>query len=43
MDMAPVDLAPQTRDFYVRTLAVLNQAGLPFLVGGAYGWRSTPD
>ena len=27
---------PATRDFYVRTLAVLNESGVPFLVGGAY-------
>ena len=36
MELAPVELDPATRDFYVRTLAVLNEAGLPFLVGGAY-------
>jgi hypothetical protein len=36
MELAPADLDPRTRDFYVRTLAVLNEAGVPFLVGGAY-------
>ena len=36
MELAPVGLNPGTRDFYVRTLAVLNEAGVPFLVGGAY-------
>ncbi len=36
MDLAPVELDPTTREFYVRTLAVLNQAGLPYLVGGAF-------
>ena len=36
MDLAPVGLNPRTRAFYVRTLAVLNEAGVPFLVGGAY-------
>ena len=36
MELAPVGLDPRTRDFYVRTLAVLNEAGVPFLVGGAY-------
>ena len=36
MELAPVGLDPKTRDFYVRTLAVLNEAGVPYLVGGAY-------
>lgn len=36
MELAPVELDPRTRDFYVRSLAVLNEAGVPFLVGGAY-------
>jgi hypothetical protein len=36
MELAPIGLAPRTRAFYVRTLAVLNEAGIPFLVGGAY-------
>ena len=31
-----VELDPQTRAFYVRTLAVLNEAKVPFLIGGAY-------
>jgi Uncharacterised nucleotidyltransferase len=36
MELAPVRLDPKTRVFYVRTLAVLNEAGVPYLVGGAY-------
>jgi hypothetical protein len=36
MELAPVGLSPKTRVFYVRSLAVLNEAGVPFLVGGAY-------
>lgn len=36
MELAPVGLDPGTRAFYVRTLAVLNEVGVPFLVGGAY-------
>ena len=36
MELTPVGLNPRTRDFYVRTLAVLNESGVPFLVGGAY-------
>jgi hypothetical protein len=36
MELAPIGLAPRTRAFYVRTLAVLIEAGIPFLVGGAY-------
>jgi hypothetical protein len=31
-----VELDQGTRDFYVRTLTVLNDAGVPYLVGGAY-------
>ena len=31
-----VELDQGTRDFYVRTLTVLNEAGMPYLVGGAY-------
>ncbi|MDG3006366.1 nucleotidyltransferase domain-containing protein [Paludisphaera mucosa] len=38
MELAPVDLDPNTRAFYVRTLAVLNEADAPFLVGGAYAF-----
>jgi hypothetical protein len=33
---ATVELDQGTREFYVRTLAVLNEAGAPYLVGGAY-------
>jgi Nucleotidyl transferase of unknown function (DUF2204) len=36
MDLAPVGLNPKTRVFYVKSLAVLNEAGVSFLVGGAY-------
>jgi hypothetical protein len=36
MELAPVGLNPNTRVFYVRSLAVLNESGVPFLVGGAY-------
>ncbi|MFO0892276.1 MAG: nucleotidyltransferase [Isosphaeraceae bacterium] len=36
MELTPVGLSPETREFYIRTLAVLNEAGIPFLVGGAY-------
>lgn len=35
---AAVILAPEARDFYVRSIALLNQAGVPFLVGGAYAF-----
>jgi hypothetical protein len=30
------ELDQGTRDFYIRTLAVLNETGVPYLVGGAY-------
>ena len=36
MDLAPVELDPGTRAFYVRSLGVLNESRVPFLVGGAY-------
>jgi hypothetical protein len=36
MELAPIRLDPRTRAFYVRTLAVLNESRVPFLVGGAY-------
>ncbi len=32
-------LAPQTRDFYVRMLTALNDAGVSYLVGGAYAFE----
>jgi hypothetical protein len=35
-----VELAPPTREFYVRTLAALNRSGVPFLVGGAYAFAA---
>jgi hypothetical protein len=31
-----VELDQATRDFYVRTLTVLNDSGMPYLIGGAY-------
>jgi hypothetical protein len=31
-----VELDQATRDFYTRTLTVLNESGVPYLVGGAY-------
>jgi Nucleotidyl transferase of unknown function (DUF2204) len=31
-----IELDQGTRDFYVRSLTVLNEAGMPYLVGGAY-------
>jgi hypothetical protein len=34
--LKPTELDPRTRGFYRRALAMLNSAGLPFLVGGAY-------
>ncbi len=36
MEIAPVELSPGTRNFYVRTLTALNEEGVPFLVGGAF-------
>lgn len=36
MEIAPVELKPSTREFYVRTLRLLNQAEAPYLVGGAF-------
>jgi hypothetical protein len=36
MELAPVELDPRTRAFYVKSLGVLNESGVPFLVGGAY-------
>ncbi len=35
-----VELDPATRHFYSRTLTVLNESGLPYLVGGAYAMGS---
>lgn len=31
-------LAPETQDFYIRTLGTLNASGVPFLLGGAYAF-----
>ncbi len=36
MQPIKVELDPGTREFYVRTLTVLNEAGIPYLIGGAY-------
>ncbi|QEH38780.1 hypothetical protein OJF2_73860 [Aquisphaera giovannonii] len=36
MGLVEAGLDPKTKAFYQRTLAVLNEAGPPFLVGGAY-------
>ncbi len=36
MQPGKVQLDQGTHDFYVRTLTVLNEAGVPYLVGGAY-------
>src|SRR4051794_10731427 len=36
MQPGPLDLDPRTREFYLRTMAVLAEADVPFLVGGAY-------
>ncbi|WP_435017998.1 nucleotidyltransferase [Tundrisphaera sp. TA3] len=36
MQPAHLDLDPRTREFYVRTMTVLAEAGVPFLVGGAF-------
>jgi hypothetical protein len=33
-----VELDPSTKEFYCRTLAVLTEAKIPFLVGGAYAF-----
>lgn len=36
MDFKTIEIDPEVREFYVRTLAVLNESGIPFLVGGAF-------
>lgn len=36
MSAIPGELPAATRDFYVRSMRVLNDAGVPYLVGGAY-------
>jgi hypothetical protein len=38
MPVERVELDPRAREFYARTLAVLNQAGVPYLLGGAYAF-----
>ena len=36
MELAPIGLAPRAHAFYARTLAVLNETKIPFLVESAY-------
>ena len=36
MDLPEAGLAPQTRDYYCRSITALQDAGVEFLVGGAY-------
>ena len=36
MQPIKVELDQATREFYVQTLTVLNDAGVPYLIGGAY-------
>src|SRR3954452_19941038 len=36
MQTGLLDLEPQTREFYIRTMAILAEADVPFLVGGAF-------
>lgn len=35
---SPEVLDPQARDFYIHTFSVLGEAGIPFLLGGAYAF-----
>lgn len=39
MPFSQAHLDPQTREFYRQALGILNQAQLPFLVGGAYAFE----
>ena len=34
----PVQLDPETQDFYRRALGALSASGLPYLIGGAYAF-----
>ena len=43
MELAPIESGPANARFYVRTLAVLNEAGMPFFGGGATRWQSTRE
>ena len=36
MQPGHVELDQGTRDFYIRTLTILNETDVPYLVGGAY-------
>lgn len=39
MQYSQAQLDPQTREFYCQALGILNQAQLPFLIGGAYAFE----
>jgi hypothetical protein len=39
MPFSQAQLDPQTRDFYCQALDILNQARVPFLIGGAYAFE----
>lgn len=39
MQFSQAQLDPQTREFYCQALSILNQAQIPFLVGGAYAFE----
>lgn len=39
MPFSQAQLAPQTREFYCQAIGILNQAQLPFLIGGAYAFE----
>lgn len=39
MPYSQAQLDPQTREFYCQALGILNQARLPFLIGGAYAFE----
>ena len=39
MSFSQPQLDPQTREFYCQALGILNQAQMPFLIGGAYAFE----
>lgn len=39
MQFSQAQLDPQTREFYCQALSILNQAQMPFLIGGAYAFE----
>lgn len=39
MQYSQAQLDPQTREFYCHTIDILNQAQIPFLIGGAYAFE----